>query len=136
MESTIAQEPNAERPRIVTRAVQILMSALALGLITSIFQLAQKASGTQLVFASLIVIAVFALGFFLITKIAMRRNWARIVLVVLVLFGLPFAIPGHLQEIKRNVLGGAVGIIITLLQLVGTSLLFTKRSNVWFRKRK
>jgi hypothetical protein len=136
MESMIAQEPNDKRPQRVTRAVQILMSALALGLITSIFQLAQKASGAQLVFASLIVIAVFGLGFFLIAKIARRRNWARIVLVVLVLFGLPFAIPGHLQEIKRNVLAGTVGSIITLLQLVGTLLLFTKQSNVWFRKRK
>ena len=136
MESTSELELKAERPRIVTRAVQILMSALALGLITSIFQLAQRASGTQLVFASLIVIAVFGLGFFLITKIALRRNWARIVLVVLLLFGLPFAIPGHLQEIKRNVLVGTIGIIITLLQVVGTSLLFTKQSNIWFRKRK
>jgi hypothetical protein len=112
------------------------MSALALGLITAIFQAAQKVSGAQLVFASLIVIAVFGLAFFLITKIARQRNWARIVLVVLVLFGLPFAIRGHLQEIKRNVPAGTVGITITLLQLVGTSLLFTKQSNVWFRERK
>ena len=130
------QQPNAERPAIVTRSVQLLMSALAIGLITSIIRLTQRAAGAPLVVASLIVIAVFGIGFLLIWQIATRRNWARIVLLVLILFGLPFASLAYMQELKRNVFSGALGIFITLLQLIGTYLLFTKQSNLWFRKRK
>jgi hypothetical protein len=71
-----------------------------------------------------------------ISRISARRNWARIVWLVLVLFGLPFAIPANLAEIKRNVLTGAFSVIVTLLQLIGTYFLFTKNSNEWFRTRK
>jgi uncharacterized YccA/Bax inhibitor family protein len=136
MEPTIEQPPNAERPRAVSRAVQFLTSSLAIGLLTSIFHLAQRVSGIPMLFALLIVIAFFGLLFILVMKISARRNWARIVCLVLVLFGLPFAIPAYLQEVRTNVLSGTLGIIVTILQLIGSCLLFTRNSNLWFRTRK
>ncbi len=136
MEPTSEQHANAERPREVSRAVQFLISALAIGLMASIFHLAQRLSGVPMFFALLIVIAVFAVGFLLVNRISARRNWARIVWLVLVLFGLPFAIPANLQEVRRNVLSGTLSVIITILQLIGTYLLFTRNSNRWFRTRK
>jgi hypothetical protein len=138
MEPTTEHNAKTERPTEVTRAVQFLVSSLAIGLLTSIFHLAQRVSGVPMVFAfaSLIVIAVFGIGFFLISKISARRNWARIVWLVLILFGLPFAIPANLQEVRRNVLSGTLSIIVTILQLIGTYLLFTRNSNLWFRTRK
>ena len=136
MEPASEQHANAERPWEVSRAVQFLTSSLAIGLITSIFHLAQRISGVPMIFASLIVIAFFGLGFFLINRISGRRNWARILLLVLVVFGTPFAIAAYLQEVRKNVLFGTLSIIITILQLIGTYLLFTRNSNLWFRKRK
>jgi hypothetical protein len=136
MEQTSEQHANVERPREVSRAVQFLISSLAIGLMASIFHLAQRLSGVPMFFALLIVIAVFAVGFLLVNRISARRNWARIVWLVLVLFGLPFAIPANLQEVRRNVLSGTLSVIITILQLIGTYLLFTRNSNSWFRTRK
>jgi hypothetical protein len=136
MESTGEQEPNAERPRPVTRAVQLLVASLAIGLLKAIFHLAQRTSGATLVFALLIVIASFGLLFFLVMKISAGRNWARIILLVLVLFGVPFTVPTYLEEVRRNTLFGTLSIIISILQLIGTYLLFTKQSNLWFRTRK
>jgi hypothetical protein len=136
MEPTSKQHTNVERPREVSRAVQFLISSLAIGLMTSIFHLAQRLSGVPMFFALLIVIAVFGIGFLLVNRISARRNWARIVWLVLVLFGLPFAIPANLQEVRRNVLYGTLSVIITILQLIGTYLLFTRNSNFWFRTRK
>jgi hypothetical protein len=136
MEPTSKQHANVERPREVSRAVQFLISSLAIGLMTSIFHLAQRLSGVPMFFALLIVIAVFGIGFLLVNRISARRNWARIVWLVLVLFGLPFAIPANLQEVRRNVLYGTLSVIITILQLIGTYLLFTRNSNFWFRTRK
>ena len=133
MEPTSELHANAERPREVSRAVQFLISSLAIGLMTSIFHLAQRLSGVPMFFALLIVIAVFGIGFLLVNRISARRNWARIVWLVLVLFGLPFAIPANLQEVRRNVLSGTLSVIITILQLIGTYLLFTRNSNFWFR---
>ena len=65
-----------------------------------------------------------------------QRHWARIILLVLVLFGLPFAIRGNVAELKQSIASGSLSIIITILQMVGTYLLFTSNSNLWFRRRK
>ncbi len=89
-----------------------------------------------MILASLIVIAFFGLGFFLINRISGRRNWTRILLLVLVAFGTPFAVAAYLQELRKNVMSGTLSIIITILQLLGTYFLFTRNSNLWFRKRK
>jgi hypothetical protein len=136
MEPTIEQNANIERPREVSRALQVITLSLVIGLITSLFQLTQKVSGRPMILAALIVVVFFGFGFLLISRIAARRNWARIVWLVLIVFGLPFAIPSNLQEIRRNVLSGIFSVIVTLLQLIGTYLLFTKNSNLWFRTRK
>jgi hypothetical protein len=136
MEPVIEQDANAERPREVTRAVQLLASSLAIGLLNSVFHLAQRTSGVPMFLALLIVILSFGLLFFLVMKVSAGRNWARIIVLILVLCGIPFAIPAYLQEVRRNVLSGTLSIIIVLLQLGGTYLLFTRKSNLWFRTRK
>ena len=135
MEATSEPGANVERPRPVTRAVQFLGSSLAIGLLNAILNLAQRTSGAALLFALLIVIAFFGLFFILVMKISAGRNWARIVCLVLVLFGLPFVIPAYLQEVRTHVVSGTLSIIILILQVIGTYLLFTKQSNPWFRKR-
>jgi FtsH-binding integral membrane protein len=139
MESTTDEIDNAVRPPAVARGAQLLAAALAIGLFRSILNLAQNSSGVTMIFALLIVIAFFGLLFFVVMQISAGKNWARIlvliIVLVLILF-LPFSIPAYLQELRRSVLLGALGIIITLLQLVGTALLFTRQSNLWFRTRK
>lgn len=135
METIDEQSANAARPRAVTTAVQLFVSSLAIGLLKSIFNLTQRTSGLPMIIALLVVIAFFGLLFFLVLKIASGKNWARIVVLILVLF-VPFAIPAYLEEVRRSVLSGTLSIIIALLQLVGTILLFIKPSNVWFRTRK
>jgi hypothetical protein len=136
MEPGSEEHANGERPWEVSRAVQFLTSSLAIGLITSIFHLAQRITGIPMILASLIIIAFFGLGLFLINRISGGRNWARILLLALVVFGTPFAIAAYLQEVRKNVLLGTFSIIITILQLIGTYFLFTRDSNLWFRKRK
>ncbi|MGH9928373.1 MAG: hypothetical protein ACREA9_03985, partial [Pyrinomonadaceae bacterium] len=95
-----------------------------------------KSIGAALILATLIVIAVFTLGFFLLWRISVRGTWARITLLVLVLFGLPFALRANLAELKQSTLSGSLSMIIAILQLIGTYLLFTKNSNLWFKTRK
>ena len=136
MEPKSEQHASAERPRPVSTAVQFLVSSLAIGLIAAILRLTQRASGATMILAMLIVIAFFALLFFLVMKISAGRNWARIVCLVLVLLNLPFAISTYPQEVRTHVVSGTLSIIIVILQVIGTYLLFTKQSNLWFRTHK
>ena len=136
MEPPIEQTGNGERPVQVNRAIQLLLASLAIGLLRAIVGLTQRVSGTPLILAILVVCTVFALGFLLVWRISARGNWARIILLVLVLFGLPFAIMTSVAELKHSVASGSLSIIIALLQLLGTYLLFTRDANLWFRKLK
>jgi len=136
MEPPIEPTPNVARPKETTSAIQFLYASLAIGLIRAVFGLTQTASGAALILAALIVISVFALGFFLVWKISSGRNWARIILLVLVLINLPFAVLANVAELKRSVFSGSLSILIEAILWIGTYLLFTRNSNLWFRSRK
>ena len=136
MEPPIEPAANIARPKETTSAIQLLYASLAIGLIRAVFGLTQRTSGAALVLAALIVISVFALGFFLVWKISAGRKWARIILLVLVLINLPFAMLANISELKRSVWSGALSILIEVILWIGTYLLFTRNSKHWFRSRK
>lgn len=136
MEPPIEPTANLSRPKETTSAIRFLYASLALGLIRAVFGLTQRTSGAALILAALIVISFFALGFFVVWKISTRRNWVRILLLILVLINLPFAVLANISELKQSVLSGTFSILIELILWVGTYLLFTKNSNLWFRGRK
>lgn len=125
-----------KRPADVTRAVQLFSASLILGAIRAAFDLRQQVAGVQIVPAMLLLLVFFGISFFFFSKIAAGRNWARIILAILMLLGLPFAIILDIQELRISLPGGSFSILMALLQVIGTCLLFTRNSNVWFRKRK
>lgn len=136
MEPSIESTAPVERPREVTRAVKLLSAAFAIGGIRAVFDLAQKVSGARYFLAILLLVAFLGICFFFVSKIAAGRNWARITFLVLLLIGLPLAVPGYIGELRTSLLYGSLSMIIAILQLIGTCLLFTKQSNLWFRTRK
>jgi hypothetical protein len=136
MEPPIEPTANIARPKETTLAIQLLYASLAIGLIRAVLGLTQRTSGAALVLAALIVISVFALGFFLVWKVSAGRKWARIIMLVLVLINLPFAVLANISELKRSVWSGALSILIEVILWIGTYLLFTRNSNHWFRSRK
>ena len=135
MDPTIEPTAIVERPREATRAVQLISASFIIGGIRAIIELAHMVSGASFLVAILLLIAFFGICFFFVSKIAAGRNWARIVFLVLVLIGLPFAVLGYIQELRTSLLGGSISIIMAILQVLGTYLLFTKNSNLWFRSR-
>ena len=136
MEPPIEPTAQLSRPKETTFAIQFIYASLAIGMLRAVFGLTQRASGAALILAALIVISFFALGFFLVWKISSRRNWARIILLILVLINLPFAVLANVSELKQSILSGTLSVLIELILWVGTCLLFTKTSNLWFRSRK
>lgn len=134
MEPTIEQPATVKRPIQVTRAVQILTSSLVLGFIASAIRLWGQVTGPTLALALLMLLAFLMILFYVIRKIAAGRNWARILMLALVVLGTPFAVPAYLNEVRTNVLPGTLSLIIIVLQVIATVLLFMKNSNRWFRK--
>jgi len=136
MEPPIEPTAQLSRPTETTLAIQFIYASLVIGMLRAVFGLTQRASGAALILAALIVISFFALGFFLVWKISSGRNWARIILLILVLINLPFAVLANVSELKQSILSGTLSVLIELILWVGTCLLFTKTSNRWFRSRK
>ena len=130
-------EALTERPAVVTRAVQLLALALVIGVIRSIFVAIAAAAGKMSIATAAIifVLAFFGVMFFFVWKVSSRRNWARFVLLVLVIIGLPFAVPAYIGEVRRNLPGGLLSILLALLQTIGIVLLFLPKANSWFRNR-
>ena len=125
-----------ERPKEVTRAVQLISASFVIGGLRAVFDLAQKVSGAWYLLTILLLVAFLGIFFFFVWKIATGRNWARITFLVLLLIGLPLAVPGYIGELRTRLLYGSLSIVIAILQLIGAYLLFTKQSNLWFRTRK
>jgi FtsH-binding integral membrane protein len=141
MDPTIEPTATVERPRTVAKAIQFLASAVVIGLLNAIVTLVQRSSvqkmtGISMLVALIMVIAFFALLFFLVMKVSAGRKWARIVWLIFVILNAPFAILAYPDAVRRNIITGTLSIIIVILQLIGTGLLFTKDSNLWFRTRK
>ena len=138
MEPTVEQS-NLERPKSVAKAVQLLASAVAIGLLNAILTVVQRTSGIPMLVVLLIVIAFFGLLFFLVIKISAGRNWARLVWlawVLLLIANISFSILAYPETVGKNVISIILSIITMILQLIGTALLFTKNSNVWFKTSK
>ena len=136
MTSTTDNGVSSQRPKRVTTGVQFLLASLTLGTITASVGVVRTTSGTVMVGALVFVLMFFAVSFVLVWRIAAGKNWARIVWLVLVLIGTPFALRSYVATMKVSVLSSSLSIFITILQLVGTYLLITGSSNSWFRKRK
>jgi hypothetical protein len=127
--------PN-ERPQRVTTAVLLLKLALALGALAASVHIIRAVSGTAMVIALTIVIAFFAVGFLLVWRISLGNNWARILLLILVVIGTPLSVPGYVRDLKHSLTWPALSLLISLLQIIATALLFTGSGNGWFRKEK
>jgi membrane-bound ClpP family serine protease len=133
MDPTIEQTINASRPAVVTRAVQLFSASFVIGAIRTVYDLAHKLSGASFVLSLVFLLIFLGICFFFVGMIAAGRNWARIVFLVLLIIGLPLALPTYIGELKASLPYGSVSILVAILQVIGIVLLFTKNSNLWFR---
>ena len=125
-----------QRPKRVTTGVQLLFASLALGTIAAVTRVVMQTSGVTLIAALMFALVFFTIGFLLVWRIAAGSNLARIIWLVLVLVGTPFALRTYLATLRVHMLSGSLSIFISVLQLIGTYLLITGSSHSWFRKQR
>ena len=122
----------AERPPQITLAIALLWIALALAFPLTYLDYRRLEPDERSGFV-LIAGVFFALAVLINVYIARRRNWARMLnlLLAVLAFGL---LPFELPELRQQALGEqALNALAYLLELVVLYLLFTRPGSLWFR---
>lgn len=70
----------------------------------------------------------------LVVMVAGRRNWARIIILVLSLISIPYFASSLVPSFEASAPGGILLFLVYGLQYFAVILLFLRESNAWFRK--
>ena len=113
--------------------------SLLLGIAASVFTFQENAVMAARVggAAFIIIVQVFTFGFLalLFWLIAFRhQNWARWLLLVMFVLGLPFALIALPAQLSASPIKAGASIVQTVLQAVALYLVFTGNAKEWFRK--
>jgi hypothetical protein len=136
-------EPSiAERPLTVTRAVQLMWFAMALGVVNLVFswetittmaEVPAEATSFVKMFIAVVLVLSFGLYFLIIWKMGQGRNWARILLLVLQLLSL---LANPFEQISQvGAVAATAGILAFVLEIIALVLVFMPASKAWFQPR-
>jgi hypothetical protein len=128
-----------KQPSNVAHFEQLMYLSLAIGLINSALtwnhSVAQAFKLGGAYFVLFIQIFVFAFIVMFIWLIARRRkNWARWVLLVLFVLGIPASVRLIGQWLRLEPLVGALSVVQSLLQVVALVSVFTGNARDWFKR--
>jgi hypothetical protein len=121
------------KPREVAWATSLLWASFAMGLFTTALDWSYERSlqpVSKLVLDGALTFLVLA---FLIWKISQGKNWARIVYLVLFLFGGVFYFTFVRAAIGRSTAVALLTILQSLMQLVALILVFVGPAKDWFK---
>jgi hypothetical protein len=138
-------EPVADtRPMAVTRAIQLLWSALAIGVVLSLWDLFADDADKAYFWVSIVAIAAGLGAAFLITlwvngAAYAGKNWGRIAIVVLTVLGAivqvwSFTVLASMEEAPPFTTIDVAGVALqNLMTFAAIFLLYTPASNAWYR---
>ena|ERR1700744_4306677 len=122
-----------QKPKKVSSAINLLISSTVLGVINSIVSemttvLKNYSSGMGLS----ITILTIALMIFFIYQINAGKKWARTTFLILFILGtlmLPFTL---IALFESSPFIGSIITIVTVLEIIALTMLYSKESNLWF----
>jgi hypothetical protein len=127
--------PLLERPLSVKRGILLLWISFAFGLLNTGWGFYTEPQDAVWTIVLLVVaIAIFGLCALVIRKISQRRNWARVLYLILAIISYSILIYSYLSLEDAQ-----TDIIVTLLEtaamftdIAGVALIFTPSANRWF----
>lgn len=131
------------RPKSVKIGSGLLYVGLVLGLVAGIMDVffgamppsTEISHSAAMTIAIIINVVIFAVGWFIVFMIARRHNWARILYAVLFVIGLIIMLINVTRLFDNGMANGVVGLINTLITLVGLIYLFTGSASAWFKSK-
>ena len=122
------------RPPQVNWSILLQLVALGIGpVVTALDWNYLKSLGPIQKVISDAAVSLLILGF-IIWKMSLGRNWARVTLLVLFLIGLPFYFFYIRAEIGRSAILAALSVLQAIVQGAGLFLVFTDPAKDWFKK--
>lgn len=130
------RKPSDDRPKEVGLAIKLLLTSLLTGMLAGFLKPIKLAENVgQIAFFEILVLILLFNGY-IYYSLSLRRNWARLLFIILTVAGLPLTVTQWPHIFLQNPLSGVVGMITTLIQLAAVYLLFQKSSKDWFIDKK
>ena len=128
-------EVEMEKPAQVVMAVRLLWASVAIGIVNSALSMKFIASAVSIPFMIGSLSATLLINAWLISKLSIGRNWARITLLVFAVIGFPIALVGLPLTIKMFPLVSLVSVVQMVMQAIALWLVFRKPGREWFAPR-
>jgi hypothetical protein len=135
MTDEVVVETASVRPAQVSQATALYVFSLALGVFNTVFLWQHFAGMASVGFVLVVQALTMALFAWLAYEMWIGRNWARIVILVLFVIGIPAYIPNLKQFFAASPWAGGISVTQTALQIVGLGLVFIGPGHTWFRRR-
>jgi len=133
--NTLNETPKA--PKTVELAVLFTFLAIMTGMTEFILELIGIGQQTiEMENYEITAIIGFAVNFIFMILFLKKQNWARILFAVFFFLGLLALVPIVKEEFKSDLIGASSSILQTVFELIAIMLLFSKTSNIWFKKDK
>ncbi len=123
-----------QKPEAVEKAVKLLWASLVIGVLKVAIDYVHLSNLAPSLFTNIILVFVFGLMAFLISKISAGCNWARVVFLILFLIGALPALGTTLDEFTRSAVLGALSVVQIVTQVIAMYLVFTSPGKEWFKK--
>lgn len=132
----MSAQSETSRPGNVKTAVYLFITTLLIGIIRSTLESSAQLQTVPLWLLMIFVLIIYLVIGGLIYMIYAGKNWARYLFSVLFVIGLPLSIKPMIVSLSNTPVSGFLGILQSILQLIGIVFLFTKESSSWFKSRK
>ncbi|MEZ0232686.1 MAG: hypothetical protein ACAH12_07580 [Methylophilaceae bacterium] len=125
-----------QKPIEIKRAVNFLWIAIAVGFLKPLINwqyFQQTIAQASLGFILTVIVLTLAIQIFLIYKISIGRNWARILFLILTLIGMVIFVPTVLAEVDLSLLSAVISVVQAGLQITALWIMFTSPGKLWFK---
>jgi hypothetical protein len=113
---------------------RLYYASLALGLVSSALQFDRLSKMAPVGFVILVQVLTLAVLVLMVWLVARRRkNWARWLMLILFIVGIPLAVPTILKTLQTDILSGGIGVVQIFLQLAALYCVFTGDAREWFQ---
>lgn len=116
------------KPKKVLNAIYLLIASQLIGFLNSFV-----VNGFSISFIKLLsILFTFSMMMTLIYFINYRKNWARIILLILLLFGIVILLMRIIKTFSIYPITESIALISSIFQAIAVILLFSKESNNWY----
>ena len=129
------EEPSA-RPRAVSYAVICLLLVIGIGMVQAGMVVLRHIEVRTPDFYIYTKVTVYAFSLLLLHYLGKGRNWARWLLVVILMVGIPIAVMPAFQSFFHYPLYNTLGVVQLVLYLIALFFLFGGAASRWFAQRR